>query len=70
MHGPVVAAERRVQADQELHVEAGHLALQDVGDGLTLVLLRLPLAARDAGAPAEQRGQRSAVRGPYSDPGP
>ena len=55
VHCAVVAAEGRVQADQELHVQACHLALQDVGNGLPLVLIRLPLTACDAGAPSEQR---------------
>ena len=55
VHSAGVAAEGRVQADQELHVQASHLALQDVGDGLPLVLVRLPLTTGDAGAPSEHR---------------
>ena len=54
MHGAVVAAEGRVQVDQELDVEAGHLPLQDVGDGLPLVFFVLPLPPGDVGAPEER----------------
>lgn len=54
VHGAVVAAERRIQVDEELDVEASHLSLQDVGDGLPLVLLVLPLPPGDVGTPEEQ----------------
>lgn len=55
MHGAVVAAECRVQVDHELDVEARHLPLQDVGDGLPLIVLVLPLPARDAGTAVEEK---------------
>lgn len=54
MHGTVVAAVRRIQVDQELDVEASHLPLQDVGDGVPLVLFMLPLPTRDVGTPEEE----------------
>lgn len=54
VHGAVVAAERRIQVDEELDVEASHLPLQDVGDGLPLVLLMLPLSAGDVGTSEEE----------------
>lgn len=54
---PVVAALGRVQVDQELDVEAGHLALQDVGDALALVILVLPLPAADVWTTGEQKGK-------------
>lgn len=63
MHGAVVAAECRVQVDQELDVEARYLPLQDVGDGLPLVFLVLPLPPADVGPPGEQkRGSEGARR--------
>lgn len=54
VHGAVVAAVRRIQVDEELDVEARHLPLQDVGDGLPLVLLVFPLPAGDVGATEEE----------------
>lgn len=53
VHGAVVAAVRGVEVDEELDVEARHLALQDVGDRLPLVVLVLPLAPGDVRAPEE-----------------
>lgn len=62
MHGAVVAAECRVQVDHELDVEARHLPLQDVGDGLPLIVLVLPLSARDVGTAVEEtRGPSTAL---------
>lgn len=58
MHGAVIAAERRIQVDEELDVEASHLPLQDVGDGLPLVLLVLPLPPGDVGTPEEDMKQK------------
>lgn len=54
VHGAVVAAVRRVEVDEELDVEASDLPLQDVGDGLPLVLLVLPLPAGDVWTPEEE----------------
>lgn len=53
VHGAIVAAVRGVEVDEELDVEACHLALQDVGDRLPLVLFVLPLAPGDVRAPEE-----------------
>lgn len=53
VHGAVVAAVRGVEVDEELDVEARHLALQDIGDRLPLVVLVLPLAPGDVRAPEE-----------------
>lgn len=49
VHSAVVAAVGRIQVNQELDVQARHLPLQDVGDGLPLILLMLPLSAGDVG---------------------
>lgn len=54
MHSAIVTAERGVQVDQELGIKTGHLPLQDVGDGLTVILLMFPLPGRDDGAPVER----------------
>lgn len=59
VHRPVVAALGRVQVDQELDVQTGHLPLQDVGDALALLVLLLPLPAADAGTTEDRRtGQK------------
>ena len=55
MHRAIVAAIRRIQVYQELDIQASHLSLQDVGDGLPLVLLMLPLPPRDVGTPGGRR---------------
>lgn len=56
---PVVAALGRVQVDQELDVQTGHLPLQDVGDALALLVLVLPLPAADVGTTEDRRtGQK------------
>lgn len=58
--GAVVAAVGRVQVHQELGVQPGHLPLQDVGDGLPLVLLKLPLPRGHRGGPGG--GERVSLR--------
>lgn len=55
MNRPVVAALGRVQVDQELDVQTGHLPLQDVGDALALLVLVLPLPAADVGTTEDRR---------------
>lgn len=54
VHRAVVAAVRRIQVDQELDIQASHLPLQDVGDGLPLILLVLPLSAGDVWTAEEE----------------
>lgn len=54
MHGAIVAAEGRVQVDHEPDVKARHLPLQNIGDGLPLIVLVLPLPAGDVGAAVEE----------------
>lgn len=52
VHRPIVAAERRVQADKEFGIEARYLPLQDVWDSLTIIFLVLPLPSRNDGPSA------------------